>query len=1301
MAQPVWISEAGLLGVIPEGVFYQNTMLVTVDALPFSPTCTATTTGTNVITCTSTAGIYAGLTVMFEGTVFGGVDPFVRYFVLDVVNATQFRIKTTDTSTTPVALTTGSGTMNTVFRQDIYYTLVAGQLPTGIQCATNGLIVGVPQAMASLQGVPGQVNRNVTSKFVIRAYTELEDESVDRIKDRTFELVVTGNNVPDFITPSGSIGTFYDSDRVEFLFEISGTDPGDTNIVTLVSGELPGGLSISPAGLLSGYIAPSANVDEPPGYDLTPEYTVPYDFIFSAINKNFEFTLQVSDGKSQSQRTFYMYVYDRASLTGDDTIFTADTISITSDETPYRRPFLINTLPSNLGKVRSDNYYAHQFRANDYDTSDLTYTIAVNQGSGFAPGLGLDPTSGWYYGYIPNQGVTEVTYSFNIYARQTDTIGTAITCTATTAGTNVITCNSPTQLGPGTAIVFSGTVFGGVSSSSTTMYFVNTVVSVSEFVTEFTVTANMMLNPNYPDELPVYIPDGNPVILTTAAGSMTASLVVPSDPYPFTITVVGEVDTEVVWITPADLGTIENGSTSILKIEAVNRGGRELSYRLKSGAYNLLPQGLELMPSGDIVGRTTFNTFAIDLGTTTFDKTQAVVLNTSIGETVFDTKFTFTVNAYAVDTGQPTYDVVGITVTNGGSGYSNVNLPVLQFSSPVGAAAQTAVAGVVTLTGGVITAVALDDFGAGYTQPATLTITAGYGGSGAVLTPVMRLTGAVDVVSVFKTFTVTVNRVYNKPYQNLSVQAMPPLNDRVLIDSLLNNDTIFVPDYIYRPDDPNFGKSHRVIYQHAFGLAPDSLDTYVSSLYENHYWKNLVLGEISTAQAIDELGNVIYEVVYSRIIDDLTNAAGQSVSKIVALPYAITDPTDGSSQINVVYPNSLQNMRDQVIDVVGQISNKLPLWMTSKQTDGRLLGFTPAWVICYTQPNRSKQIAYYIQTQFGVQLNRVDFKVDRYVLDSTLSKNWDTATQDWTPKPSLTTFDRYASVDFQELGLVTYATRLAFSDVNARSIGYINNLGGLDGTINAALIDGATLIFAKQEAFDDYATTDDAWQYYTATYDSGPYSPETSGTGYDASTTVAGGSTASCTATSAATDRVACTSTVGMTAGDAIWFTGDDLSGLVTGTTDALTGIITAFNILTVDDLTHFTLEDPANPGTAYALSTASGSMTAGFNNQRMGIWLVSVSSDDIVTLTLSQQTGQNQYVTVDQGVQYNGTQLYFAGSPPPGLTRVTWTTVTESSGTQTIFDEGSVAWIEPVDMYDPTDTYDKYLVFPKTNILV
>jgi hypothetical protein len=123
----------------------------------------------------------------------------------------------------------------------------------------------------------------------------------------------------------------------------------------------------------------------------------------------------------------------------------------------------------------------------------------------------------------------------------------------------------------------------------------------------------------------------------------------------------------------------------LLKVEAVNRGGAALNYRLKSGAFNELPQGLQLLPSGEIAGRVTFNTFAVDLGFTTFDRTQSNI--TGVEETTFDSEFVFTVNAYSPDPSQDILNVSSVTVINGGSGYSSVNLPILEFSSPVGATA--------------------------------------------------------------------------------------------------------------------------------------------------------------------------------------------------------------------------------------------------------------------------------------------------------------------------------------------------------------------------------------------------------------------------------------------------------------------------------------------------------------------------------------------------------------------------------------------------------------------------------------
>ena len=1360
MSQPVWITPAGPLGVIPEGIFYRQTMLATAEPL-FTITCTATSAVTNRITCNSTAGMYAELDIEFAGNVFGGIVSGKRYYVISVVNATQFVIGETAESTTPIALTTATGSMTADLRQEVYYKIISGTLPQGIQCSANGLIIGVPKAIASLQGVPFPVNRNVTSKFTLRAYTENFVNNafvLDRIRDRTFELTVTGNNVPTFVAPPGSfasnnsatftgalngtkltiseiqsgtvqngmvirgtdivpgttivstgtasggigiytvnisqqntgaaitgwVGVYYDGDLVDLQFSYTDVDPNETVIVRLASGAFPAGLTLSPTGRLYGYIEPAANVDAVIGYDETPLSGPPYDFLTSAISKNYQFTLEVTDGKLGTLREFSIFVYNRLDLTADTTTITSDNTFVTADENTERAPFLLNAFPTSLGTVRSDNYFAYQFRGDDYDTVDITYAISVNEGVGLPPGLVLDPKSGWYYGFIPDQGLTEITYSFNIQVSQTD-------------------------------------------------------------------------NPSVVSQL-----------------------------YPFTLTITGVTDSEVTWITPSNLGVIENGSTSILNVEAVNRGGATMKYRLASGEFNQLPQGLTLLPTGEIAGRTTFNTFAVDLGFTTFDATQSNI--TGISETNFDTEFTFTVNAYAEDTGQLLYNVASVNITDGGSGYSTINLPTLLFSSPVGATAVTAVGNAV-VTGSAITAVTLTEQGAGYTSPPTITVTQGFGGSGAVLTPVMQVTGQRDAISVFKTFTVKVYRAYNYPYQNLFCLAMPPANDRLLINELLDDPEIFVPSYIYRPDDANFGKSTQVKYEHAYGLAPDTLDQYVSSLYENHYWKNLVLGEINTAQALDAAGNIIYEVVYSRIIDNLVNASGQSVAKIVNLPYTIIDPADGSSQVTQVYPNSLINMRDQVIDVVGQISTKLPIWMTSKQTNGRVLGFTPSWVICYTQPGRSAQIAYYIQQYFAKQLNSVDFKVDRYVLDRTLSKNWDPVDQEWTPAGSLTTFDFYNTAGYENLGQVNCATNLAYVNVNFRTQEEINALGGIDGATwfeiegetppfgtKVVLTTGTKIIFVQQENFANY-TPDQAWQEYLQRFDN-PASYDETGALFDESYTISGGYTVECTATTAATNRITCTDTTDMTVGDIIWFTGTSMGGIVpfsddnqvycvydianatqfriariaasvkgtiSGTTLTVSALLTGqleigsviigtgiaanttitalgtgtggtgtYTVSTSQSVSFTTItatvtdSSPVEP--PLPLSDDSGSMTAVWGNARMDIYEVTVnagltdSEPAYITLSPWQQVAPNDYVLVTQGAYYNTALLYRPTAPGPGFTLISWlpliTTITVV-GNQTTFDQASMQFIAPVDMYTTSDALDKYLVFPKANILV
>ena len=1388
--QPTWITPAGSLGVIPEQVFYTQNLVATVPYFAVPANCTATSASNNAIICDTTEDAFVGAVVSFFGTNFGGLQENRVYYVLQVLNATSFTITDVYGGTQPVALTTATGTMTARFAQPVLYKLQAGTLPAGIQIDITGSMIGVPSTSSTAQGVPAAVAEDVTNKFTLRAYTTTTVNGrtvIDGIADRTFTLTITGNDVPQFVTPAGLVASYYDGDQVDLQIDFESNDPNEEVIIRVVAGQLPLGLRITPDGLIFGTIQPFPDDDNPPGYDLQPSDEDPYDFVSAAISKIYQFTLEATDRKSSSLRTYEIAVYNRLDLTADDTYITADNTFVTADQTTERIPVLLNFEPTHIGTVRGDNRFAYRFIGYDFDIERVEYAITVNEGFGLPPGLELDPYSGWLYGTIPDVGTTQNTYSFNIQVR-----AVSVVCIQTIAATNTIVCDATARadLYVGTTVVFEGTGFGSITPGTT--YYVSNIVSDTQFQISETF--------------------GGPVFaLTSATGVLRA---IPADLpssrlYPFTLTVTGDTDSEVTWITDADLGVIENGAVSHLRIEAVNRGGLPLQYELATGEFNELPQGLSLLPSGEIAGRVTFNTFAIDLGSTTFDESLSTI--TRLDPTTFDSTFVFTVNAYSEDDEQALYKVSNIKVVNGGSGFSSS--PAITLSQPVGAAAVQATAAA-TVSGGAITAVTVTNPGAQYTGTATYVITGT--GSGAELNVIMQPTGFRRLVSVYKTFTVRVLRRYNRPYQDLYVVAMPPQNDRVLLENLLSDTSIFVPDAIYRPTDPNFGVSKQVIYQHAVGLSPVVLDTYVESLYLNHYWKNLVLGHISTAQALDSSGALLYEVVYSPVIDDLVNAQGQSVSKIVTLPYSVIDPADGSTVVNSVYPNSLINMRDQVIDIVGQISQQLPAWMTSRQADGRVLGFTPAWVICYTKPGQSERIAYYIRTQFGERLNVIDFKVDRYVLDSEMSRHWNPATQNWTPEPSQTTFDRVDTQGYTDIGLVNACTELAFADVNNQPLSYINALGGLDGPTwvqqlgitpppgtTVTITNGSRIIFVKQDNFNNYSSTDDAFSA-NSLFDAGLFDPfwqpdpgdpdqrdpdvdrhnGQPGT-FDYGRTVSGGYVAVCSATDASTNFITATSTLDMSPGDRTYFTGTTFGGIQTQNiqgfnqpyvvydVDSLTATATSssndritvsstagltvgdevwFGDVTIGDinaylangdrrpyyvldipngtqlqiaatpggtvlplstdtgsmtmfLPRFRVADPATPATPFQLITASGVMTVNYNNDRMAIYTVTIVGDNqVISLSLDTQTIANDYVTSTQGANYNtGTYLYRPLTIETGETRISWQpliTATPVIADQTIFDGGSVQWVDPVDMYTTSDASDKYLVFPKTNIL-
>ena len=291
-----------------------------------------------------------------------------------------------------------------------------------------------------------------------------------------------------------------------------------------------------------------------------------------------------------------------------------------------------------------------------------------------------------------------------------------------------------------------------------------------------------------------------------------------------------------------------------------------------------------------------------------------------------------------------------------------------------------------------------------------------------------------DIVTSTREFTVTVIQEFVTPTDNIYIKCTPSIQDRYLIESLLVDDEIIPEEFLYRPEDSNFGKASNVTYQHAFGIHASSLPQYIAAIQKNHFWRNITLGPIKTAQARDENTNeLLYEVVYSEVIDDLINNEGESVSEEIIWPRninlnegpwytSITDiytsyifatpqelitnkslrpiltqagislltqqgvPTFYTSlspgSVRTLYPNSLVNMRDREEQELGQdYSYKLlPKWMTSQQSNGGTLGFTPAWVIAYTKPGKTYETVatrtaaitnlITVPSTFGFEVNR-------------------------------------------------------------------------------------------------------------------------------------------------------------------------------------------------------------------------------------------------------------------------------------------------------------------------------------------
>lgn len=232
-----------------------------------------------------------------------------------------------------------------------------------------------------------------------------------------------------------------------------------------------------------------------------------------------------------------------------------------------------------------------------------------------------------------------------------------------------------------------------------------------------------------------------------------------------------------------------------------------------------------------------------------------------------------------------------------------------------------------------------------------------------------------------KTFTLTILAPIIEPYENLYIQILPDNIERNSYNSLLDNTDIFPPSYLYRINDPWFGKNTERRSLFLAGLKPREASVYAQSMTLNHYWKTVRFGEVKTAIAEDSDFQTKYEVVYVEIIDEQVNNDGLGPNLAVSLP-------TNSQNISTIYVNSFPNMETRIVNGVGY-SNRgvLPDWMTSRQENGTILGFVRVLILCYAIPGKGKEIAYRVRQNISL-LNRVDFTIDRYLWDNSMSAGY-------------------------------------------------------------------------------------------------------------------------------------------------------------------------------------------------------------------------------------------------------------------------------------------------------------------------
>ena len=484
----------------------------------------------------------------------------------------------------------------------VSYTVISGKLPDGLFIKGN-----------SLYGSPHATDSITEYTFCIRA------SGTGGFSDRTFSVTLTNIAQPAFLTPAGELAAgvqhqFYVLDGSYVSYQVQAVDlnPQPNEVLTFSiedgNGVLPPGLTMTPSGLISGFVGPAIVVQ-----GSNHIYAIPYTF-----------TVTITDGSNFNSRTFSIFVADPDSFRADSLMLDGLAGRFTSDSSYLQQPIWLTN--ADLGFHRANNYLtmpvglydkrSTEFRLEQTNLEVYANTLQVTNNDNNVGKLNVTVTNvngtileGQYFTFLNYvDGASADLYKID---------------NITNLGSGVYRLHITTPLAQS---VDNGEPFY-IGSLSTLPPGLNFDPATSELYGRI---------PYQPAVSQTY------TFTITAIKTYSTSNEKVMSSRTFTMTLLGDITREITWNSASNLGTLSANYISTLNVSASsNIEGATLIYKVDSGS---LPPGIDLTIDGELVGSVNqyYNSLTGVNGLITFDNSVTPTTFDS-GTTTFDRSYTFTV----------------------------------------------------------------------------------------------------------------------------------------------------------------------------------------------------------------------------------------------------------------------------------------------------------------------------------------------------------------------------------------------------------------------------------------------------------------------------------------------------------------------------------------------------------------------------------------------------------------------------------------------------------------------------------